>query len=114
MVDLGLARPTTEKLKELASGDWNFPTQPSEASKSQMKNLRVPLESTECGKDHSILWQIYIWFDEDIGVLQQTIIGQYCTVRLNVSAKSLQCGKCVNHLKCVEFGRILDPASTKI
>lgn len=100
-------------LETLASGSWVPPAQLSAASKSQKKDLKVPLESTECGKDHSILWQIYIGFDDDMEVLQQMIIGQLLYPETQWSAKLLQCGKYANNLKYVESSRIVDPASTQ-
>lgn len=76
MVDLGLARPATEKLETLESGNWEPPGKLDAASKSQSKSLKVPLSGTRFGQDHWILWQIEIGLDDDMEALQQTIKGQ--------------------------------------
>ena len=76
MDHIGLARPATEKLKELASGDWAPQEEPKAAPRSQTKGLKVPLSSIQCGRNHSILWQIDIERDEETGLLQQIIMSE--------------------------------------
>ena len=52
-VDLGLARPVSEKLEKLKIGEWDPQTQPSAKSQFGTKGLKVPLNITEFGRIQS-------------------------------------------------------------
>ena len=68
---LGLFGPVQEKLTDIASGYL-----PSKLAgyRKQRDRLKVPVNSTPCGRDISMLWQLYVGSSEDLQQFQQVII----------------------------------------
>ena len=68
---LGLFSPVREKLTDLASGCCKSSLAGSD---DQRERLRVPVASTKCGRNLTILWQVDTGIAEDVEVPQQVIV----------------------------------------
>lgn len=68
---LGLFSPVREKLTDLASGCCKSSLAGSD---DQRQHLKVPVASTKCGRNLSILWQVDVGIAGDVEHLQQVIV----------------------------------------
>ena len=68
---LGLFGPVKEKLAELASGRF---TSKLAGSSKERGQLKVPLSTTNCGRNLMILWQVYLGFPVDSQCQEQEMI----------------------------------------
>ncbi|KAH8693394.1 hypothetical protein GQ44DRAFT_832739 [Phaeosphaeriaceae sp. PMI808] len=86
--------PVNNKLAELASGCWSGKAMSKPAGlEIQRQRLRVPLLRATCMKNHFILWQVDVGFDEDTARIQQHIkvwkIGDYTEILRAVDAVTI-------------------------
>ena len=62
--------PIEEKLRDLASGSWSYHLTGTE---QQRKKLRIPLATTRCNLQTSMLWQVDVGLDETTQMQSQLV-----------------------------------------
>ena len=76
MYEIELVQSVTKRLREIASGCWQFQSQTRAGLKHQRQRLKVPVVKTSCVLNHFILWQIVVETDAGTGLVQQGIKGE--------------------------------------